>query len=251
MDRYNKHYIRIDANRSIVKGFSDAFEQAQEGDICINDQGGYQFRLFPGGPENPALYNEHGVPLYQWDGSAVIARSPQELEADMPPEQDEQTPNKDMAGGIEEAPKDGKQYARKDEAWTEISQAGGGSAPEITLPHTWSPHTEIDFGIGCYGMRFTGTSAPMDSTVGEHLLLTYALLSEKLKLRQFGGNLTFPNYWMPGFGRQVTLGSTDDKISVSRIYVTNDLEYSDVVLDVLANVEAQMDYDVWILFTKG
>ena len=34
-------------------------------------------------------------------------------------------------GGIEEAPADGKQYARQDEAWTEVEASGGGGSPFI------------------------------------------------------------------------------------------------------------------------
>jgi len=69
---YNKHYIRTDENDNIVKGFSDAFEQSQDGDICINEQGGYQFRLVPGGEENPPLFDDEGNPLYRWNGQKAI-----------------------------------------------------------------------------------------------------------------------------------------------------------------------------------
>ena len=46
---YNTHYIRTDDQARIVAGFSDAFLQPEATDILINGQGGYQFRLFPGG----------------------------------------------------------------------------------------------------------------------------------------------------------------------------------------------------------
>lgn len=70
MNFYNKHYITVDEQNRIVNGFSDAFRQPTETDICINDQGGYQFRLFPGGEENPPLYEfEHMVPLYKWEAA--------------------------------------------------------------------------------------------------------------------------------------------------------------------------------------
>ena len=68
---YHRHYIRIDADGRIVKGFSDAFEQPQEGDICTNEQGGYQFRLEPGGQENPLLRDDDGKLLYFWNGKAA------------------------------------------------------------------------------------------------------------------------------------------------------------------------------------
>ena len=67
-EQFNRHYIRMDDGNRIVYGFSDAFQQPQEGDICINAQGSYQFRLFPGGEENPPLRDVCGVPLYYWDG---------------------------------------------------------------------------------------------------------------------------------------------------------------------------------------
>ena len=81
---YNSHYIRTDTESRIIRGFSDAFEQPEPGDICINTEGSYQFRLFPGGVENPPLRDDYGVPLYKWDGTVAIARTPQELEADRP-----------------------------------------------------------------------------------------------------------------------------------------------------------------------
>lgn len=81
---YNKHYIRIDEQNRIIHGFSDAFEQPQEGDICINEQGGYQFRLYPNGEENPALYEwNYMIPLYKWDGENVVARMQEEIDADI------------------------------------------------------------------------------------------------------------------------------------------------------------------------
>ena len=82
MEFYNKHYIIIDEQNRIVNGFSDAFRQPTDTDICINEQGGYQFRLFHGGEENPALFEMDGIPRYRWDGSASVLRTEEELEAD-------------------------------------------------------------------------------------------------------------------------------------------------------------------------
>lgn len=80
---YNKHYITIDDQSRIISGFSDAFRQPTDTDICINEQGGYQFRLFPGGEENPPLFDwDNMLPLYRWDGSQVVKRTKEELEAD-------------------------------------------------------------------------------------------------------------------------------------------------------------------------
>ena len=79
---HNKHYIAVDEQNRIVNGFSDAFRQPTDTDICINEQGGYQFRLFHGGEENPALFEMAGIPRYKWDGSAAVLRTEEELEAD-------------------------------------------------------------------------------------------------------------------------------------------------------------------------
>lgn len=77
-----KHYIRLDSAGRVIKGFSDAFEQPQAGDICISEDGGYQFRLTPGGPENQTLVDYDNIPLYKYEGGAVVARSAGEIEAD-------------------------------------------------------------------------------------------------------------------------------------------------------------------------
>jgi hypothetical protein len=82
LEFYNRHYIAVDERGRITDGFSDAFRQPSETDICINKQGGYQFRLFPGGEENPALYYWDGIPMYKWDGTAVLHRDAEEIEAD-------------------------------------------------------------------------------------------------------------------------------------------------------------------------
>ena len=81
---YNKHYIRIREDGCIVDGFSDAFRQPSDTDICINEQGGYQFRLFPGGEENPNLYEwGHRIPLYKYENGQVVKRTEEEIEADI------------------------------------------------------------------------------------------------------------------------------------------------------------------------
>lgn len=84
-DFYNKHYIRIREDGCIVDGFSDAFRQPSEEDICINDKGGYQFRLFQGGEENPSLFDWNGIPRYKWDGTQTVERTEEELEVDRLP----------------------------------------------------------------------------------------------------------------------------------------------------------------------
>ena len=84
MNCYNKHYITVDEQNRIVNGFSDAFRQPSDTDICLIDQRGYQFRLFPGGEENPPLYEfEHMVPLYKWEDGKVSRRTEEEIKADV------------------------------------------------------------------------------------------------------------------------------------------------------------------------
>ena len=80
---YHKHYITVDEQGRILDGFSDAFHEPSEGNICINERGGYQFRLFPGGEENPNLRETHSVPLYRYDDGAVLRRSAREIEVDI------------------------------------------------------------------------------------------------------------------------------------------------------------------------
>lgn len=81
---YNKHYITVDTQSRITNGWSDGpnGERDTTDAICINEQGEYQFRLYPNGEENPALYNMDGIPLYRWDGQAVQPRTEEEIAAD-------------------------------------------------------------------------------------------------------------------------------------------------------------------------
>lgn len=84
---YNKHYITADAQGRVTGGWSDGPcpDRGAANAVCINERGGYQFRLFPGGEENPPLYTMDGIPLYKWDGEAVQPRTAEELaEARLP-----------------------------------------------------------------------------------------------------------------------------------------------------------------------
>lgn len=83
-DFYNRHYITTDAQGRITVGWSDGPhpEKDPTGAICINAEGGYQFRLFPGGEENPPLYTMDVIPLYKYVGGEVIARTEAEIAAD-------------------------------------------------------------------------------------------------------------------------------------------------------------------------
>jgi hypothetical protein len=66
----NKHYIRLDINNNIIKGFSDAFETPLETDICVNENGQRHFELF--GEVNPNLSDIQGIYLYMFDGQIVV-----------------------------------------------------------------------------------------------------------------------------------------------------------------------------------
>ena len=79
---FNKHYIRINADGNIIAGFSDAFRQPEADDILINEQGGYQFRLFLNGEENPPLFTEDGIPLYRWSSGQVQPRTEAKIQAE-------------------------------------------------------------------------------------------------------------------------------------------------------------------------
>lgn len=87
IEHYNKHYIATDTQGRITSGWSDGPHPKRDtaNVICINEQGGYQFRLFPGGEENPPLCTMDGIPLYKWDGESVISRTEEEIEADRIP----------------------------------------------------------------------------------------------------------------------------------------------------------------------
>lgn len=94
MNEYHKHYITVDGQGRITDGFSDAFRSPTETDICINERGGYQFRLGGDRTENPMLCEKHGIPLYKYEGGKVIMRSMEEIDADISAlPQPEETPS--------------------------------------------------------------------------------------------------------------------------------------------------------------
>lgn len=82
MDYLYKHYIYADVSGRILSGFSDALESPKDNAVCINPSGGYQFRLFPDGEENPNLVNADGIHLYTWDGKAVRETTQEERAAE-------------------------------------------------------------------------------------------------------------------------------------------------------------------------
>ena len=81
---YNQHYITTRSDGAITDAWSDGPhpEKDTATAICINERGGYQFRLYPGGEENPHIYDMDGIPLYKWDGQQVVRRTEAEIAAD-------------------------------------------------------------------------------------------------------------------------------------------------------------------------
>ena len=80
---YYCHFVKVENGR-ITDGFSNAFRQPQGSDICINEHGGYQFRLFPAGEENPPLTDTlTGCHLYRYDGGQIRKATDAELAAEL------------------------------------------------------------------------------------------------------------------------------------------------------------------------
>lgn len=81
---YNKHYITVDESGLITDGWSNGphYNRDTTDAICINEQGSYQFRLFPDGVENPVLITPTGIPLYKYEDGVVIERSEEEIKQD-------------------------------------------------------------------------------------------------------------------------------------------------------------------------
>ena len=76
---YYGYYILIDGADNIIAGWSNGPQPDRDttGAILLTDKGGgYQFRLFPDGEENPALTDFNGVYLYRYVNGEVIAKTP-------------------------------------------------------------------------------------------------------------------------------------------------------------------------------
>lgn len=70
----NKHHIRLDGNK-VIKGFSDAFEQPQDGDVCINENVERHFEL--NSVINPPM--QDGIScIYKYVDGQVIERTADE-----------------------------------------------------------------------------------------------------------------------------------------------------------------------------
>lgn len=84
MLNHNCHYILTRSDKVITDAWSDGPHPEKDtlNAICINEYGGYQFRLYPYGEENPPIYDMNGIPLYKWDGENVIPRTKEEIEGE-------------------------------------------------------------------------------------------------------------------------------------------------------------------------
>lgn len=80
----NRHYIITRADATIISGWSDGpHPECDTTDaICVNEQGGYQFRLHPGGEENPLIYTMDGIPLYKYVDGEILPRAEEDIEAE-------------------------------------------------------------------------------------------------------------------------------------------------------------------------
>ncbi len=70
MNAKTKHYIRISENKHIIHGFSEAFEQPLETDICITEKGGRHFELL--GKANPCLKDENGIFRFKFEITPML-----------------------------------------------------------------------------------------------------------------------------------------------------------------------------------
>ncbi|GGF72805.1 hypothetical protein GCM10010912_17530 [Paenibacillus albidus] len=66
-----KHYIRVDANGNVIRAFSDAFEQSQDGDILVSEGGGRHFNL--------DLWYNGVIPRWHVPGDQMVERDAKEL----------------------------------------------------------------------------------------------------------------------------------------------------------------------------
>ena len=84
--KYNYHYVTTDKQGHIISGWSNGPhpERDTANAICINEQGGYQFRVWEGGEENPPLYTMDGIPLWRWseEDQRAYRRMADQIEAD-------------------------------------------------------------------------------------------------------------------------------------------------------------------------
>ena len=74
------HYVVVNDNGVVLRGFSTDFEQPNDGDVCINEDGGRHFEI--NGVINPLMTNDDGVLIYKIVNGNAVARTLEEIEAD-------------------------------------------------------------------------------------------------------------------------------------------------------------------------
>ena len=70
-----KHYI-TEQHGFIINGFSDAFQQPVETDICINEDGGRHFQI--NGATNPQIKDDEGFSLYKYINGEISTATQEE-----------------------------------------------------------------------------------------------------------------------------------------------------------------------------
>ncbi len=75
VDMFN-HYIKVNDLQYITDYFSDGphYGRSIDGYKLLREDGGYQFRLFSDGEENPTIMDDMGVCLYTLGNDGVINR---------------------------------------------------------------------------------------------------------------------------------------------------------------------------------
>ena len=69
----HKHYVRLNENSEVVHGFSDAFEQANDGDILLCETVERHFGIDQSMPENfLPLHDAQMRPRWKWNGSKIV-----------------------------------------------------------------------------------------------------------------------------------------------------------------------------------
>ena len=67
-----KHYIRIDIDNNIIDGYSDAFREYQDGDICIYEGEEFRQLFLLDNIINPNLFDILGNPKYFYLDGEII-----------------------------------------------------------------------------------------------------------------------------------------------------------------------------------
>jgi hypothetical protein len=76
-----KHYIGIDTNNYVIRGYTTQHMIPLESDICINENGGEILSL--NGCENPSIVNENGSHNYKYVNNEVRGTSIEEQNAEL------------------------------------------------------------------------------------------------------------------------------------------------------------------------